>query len=278
VPLHINTDGWGPFVRSTIQSMQAGGYERVQLWLPSGSYHNPDGCPNFPPQFMDFLPGLAETDSALDLFASAGIELGFWWGRSTEIPMDLDAAGWNPMSCEDADYFNLLHRIFLNGQLQQARARGARVIGLDAFVNMPAWDRLLWVEDMQAQAPEVALFVHEWSGPDFLHAKIGNYYDPALWGRVTQPGPDLLSRYLGNGSSEIWVPFRSEDHQYTQQELQEAVRWGFTPAVFGGFGAFDVPALDYTLTACFDGLDNDGDGRVDFPYDSGCESAADDSE
>ncbi len=41
---------------------------------------------------------------------------------------------------------------------------------------------------------------------------------------------------------------------------------------------FDVPVPDDTLVRCFDGLDNDGDGAIDFPYDPDCESAADDTE
>ncbi|MBI3291081.1 hypothetical protein HYZ76_02245, partial [Candidatus Falkowbacteria bacterium] len=38
------------------------------------------------------------------------------------------------------------------------------------------------------------------------------------------------------------------------------------------------PEFRLTLTACLDGLDNDGDGLVDFPADPGCDSASDDSE
>ena len=124
------------------------------------------------------------------------------------------------------------------------------------------------------------LFIHEPAGPDFLHAKIGNYYAPHGWGRPTQLGPDLLSRYLGNGDSEIWVRFKSDTHTYTQQDLQDHIRWGFTPItlLLADFDNFDMSALDYTLVECIDGQDNDGDGLVDFPYDPGCECAADDSE
>jgi cysteine-rich repeat protein len=38
------------------------------------------------------------------------------------------------------------------------------------------------------------------------------------------------------------------------------------------------PRLRITLTQCLDGLDNDGDGSVDYPADPGCASPADDSE
>ena len=280
VPLGIHTDGWGPYVASRLELLEQHGVERLQVWLPSGSYHNPDGCPNFPPQFMDFLPHLEDTDFFFDLFAFNGYELGFWWGRSVQIPYAFNEDGWDPGGCEDGDYFNEAHVSFMTGQLAQALARGAQVIGLDGFRPMPAWQRSLWVDDMKAMAPPGVLFIHEPAGPDFLHAKIGNYYAPHAWGRATQLGPDLLSRYLGNGDSETWVRFKSDTHTYTQQDLQDHVRWGFTPITLRltDFDNFDVSALDYTLVACFDGQDNDGDGLVDFPYDPGCECAADDSE
>ena len=279
VSLGIHTDGWGPYVASTLELLQQHGVQRLHLWAPSGTYHNPDGCPNFPPQFMDFLPHLEATDFFFDLFALNGYELGFWWGRSVEIPYGFDEDGWDPEGCEDVEYFTDADISFMTGQLVQALDRGAQVIGLDAFPTMSAWKRSLWVDYLKAMAAGV-LFIHEPAGPDFLHAKIGNYYAPHGWGRPTQPGPDLLSRYLGNGDSEIWVRFKSDTHTYTQQDLQDHIRWGFTPITLRlvDFDNFDVSALDYTLVECIDGQDNDGDGLVDFPYDPGCECAADDSE
>jgi hypothetical protein len=65
---------------------------------------------------------------------------------------------------------------------------------------------------------------------------------------------------------------------YTQQDLQQHVRWGFSPILQGELDEFDIPSLDYTLVECFDGVDNDDDGTADFPYDPDCECAADDSE
>lgn len=274
--------GWEPLVTGVIDTMVDAGLERFHLWLASGTYHVPNGC-NFPPQFMDFLPHLEETDVFFELFGQHGFELGFWWGRSTQIPLGLDGSGWDPQSCAPADYFNPDHIAFLDGQLQQALGRGAAAVGLDAFVHMPPWQRALWVEDMKDAAPGV-LFIHEGSGPDFLHRAIGNYYAPHRWGRVIQPGPDLLTRYLGNGSSAIWVAFRRPnsgeyaDYVYTHEDMQQQVSWGFAPILQGTIDQFDVPSLDYTLVQCFDGLDNDGDGLADFPYDPDCESAADGSE
>lgn len=49
-----------------------------------------------------------------------------------------------------------------------------------------------------------------------------------------------------------------------------------------GIGAYyangPLPLVDRPPLACADGLDNDGDGRVDFPADPGCASAADNNE
>ncbi len=40
------------------------------------------------------LPHLEATDSFFDLFALNGYELGFWWGRSVEIPYGFNEDGW----------------------------------------------------------------------------------------------------------------------------------------------------------------------------------------
>jgi len=301
--LNIHDLGWGPFVTSQISSLEDNGFSRSVIWKPSGRYKGTvceflpegtfEGC-NFPPQFMDFLPHLEASDGNFTRYADNGIELGFWWGRASQYPQPLYPY-WNhthfPDTLWDARIDNITHTDFLSGQLQQAVNRGAKLVGLDGFNRMPAWERYEWVEQMKDQAPGV-LFVHEGSGSDFLHSRIGNWYFPCRWGRYSQLGPDELSNYLGNKNSEVWVSFRQKtevndgsacDPDFyvspTTEQLQEIISWGFTPMIkdndvniTGGF--------NFALVECFDGIDNDpqNDDGIDFPYDLDCESASDNSE
>jgi hypothetical protein len=87
-------------------------------------------------------------------------------------------------------------------------------------------------------------------------------------------GPDLFSAYL-NGNSAIYA--------YYPKGLNEAfckklVSWGYTPATNGNEDFHVGKCGAARPVRCFNGIDDDGDGKIDFPYDLGCQSASDDSE
>ncbi|PIQ78651.1 MAG: hypothetical protein COV79_05165, partial [Parcubacteria group bacterium CG11_big_fil_rev_8_21_14_0_20_41_14] len=175
---------------------------------------------NYPPQFMsDWLPYVAGTDGNFTKYAQNGIELGFWWGRSNEIPVPVQ---WNPSNLENADYENPAHITFLTNELEIAEQRGARMIGLDAFTQMPVYQRVLWIDDMKRNAPNM-VFTHESTGPDIMHRKLANHADPATWGDIN--APDLLAWYL-NPDSEIYVLGRGAYNNLAF--MQEMSKWGFT--------------------------------------------------
>lgn len=266
----VDIDGWGPFTALTISEMTTLGYDRVMIWTPSGLY-GPDMPAfgfNFPPQFMsDWLPMMVKTQGELSAFADNKISLGMWWGRSSQIPVPLQ---WNPKALDDARYTNPAHIALLTNELKLALERGSNEIGLDAFVQMPTYERYVWVDDMKKLAPG-ALFLHEGAGPDVLHSKMGNYYVPHIWNGQQVEAPDVLSAYLNPGS-EIWVQ-TSWTTWNNFETIQNLVQWGFTPAV-RSYPDVDVRGLDDTLVQCFDGIDNDGDGSADWPYDADCATAA----
>jgi hypothetical protein len=139
---------------------------------------------------------------------------------------------------------------------------------------MPTYERYLWVDAMKKIAPGVSL-IHEGAGADVMHSKMGNYYHPVPWNGQPLDAPDVLSAYLNPGS-EIWVQAQWESW-VNFEAVQNLVQWGFTPVV-RTYPEVNVNGLDDNLVACFDGLDNDSDGLVDWPYDPGCVTAADRSE
>jgi len=284
--------GWGSFVDGFIAQTKALGYERAMIWTPSGLYNPQGSCTspenqgsgqhcNYPPAFMDFLPHLDSTAGNFSKFAQNNLELGFWWGRSGQTP---NPEQWNPTSISNADYENAQQISFLTNQLLLAKQRNAKTIGLDYFGGMPAFQRDDWIDDMKSLTINQVLFVHEGSGPDFLHRKMGNFYWPSSYIWWTQynksliESPDVLSHYLNKGS-EIWTWHRDTIY-WNLNSVQKMASYGFTPVYFGYPTQYsiNVANLDYDLVECFNDFDDDSDGDVDWPYDDGCDSATDTSE
>jgi hypothetical protein len=290
------TEGWVTAVDRFIQDMQLHGFERSMLWAPSGLFsynidclapHNPpgfdgQGC-NYPPTFMDFPTQLENTESELERFGDENIELGFWWGNVSHIPVPL---GWDPPLMIDADYSNPNHVNFLNGQLDLAYERGAKIIGLDAFSGT-TFERYDRIDVMKQRTNEEILFLHEGSGSDILHRKIANVvFNPPQYSnwwtqfdKSNLTGPDVLSRYINDGS-EVWF-IHGEPPFCGESEIERISGWGFTSLYYGycsGLYPIFVQNLDLDLVTCFDGQDNDRDGMGDWPYDLGCESPMDTDE
>ncbi len=265
----IDLNGWQPFVESLTTSTKNLGYQRLMLRRPSGTYGTNTHL-NFPPQFMSELPQKAkDSTSALQQFELEGISLGYWWGRSAQIPIPNQ---WPPDSLEPADLSNSQHTSFLKNEISLAAQYHAREIGLDAFTYLSPEDRYEWIPLLKSLAPEVK-FIHEREGPDFLHRQISNI------GMHTETkfikGPDMLAWYL-NPSSEIIITQFENDQSDVIARTKELMSWGFTPQLEPDI---DISAIQqpYELLKCLNGIDDDNDGLIDI-YDLGCESEKDNSE
>ena len=273
----IDLRGWHDFVHDTIDVMQQNHYSRVMTWGASGLYNVHISDFNFPPQFMsDWLPMVFDTQSELRAYGHQGISLGYWWGRSTQIPQPVQ---WNPPLLVSAQLSNPAHLRFLTNELTLARDRGGREIGLDYFFEIPLYDRYGWVDQMKQIAPGVN-FIHEGAGPDVMSTKLSQWYQTPHPGGQVMEAPDVLSAYLLPFRPELWVflGHTTEPQELINREtIQKLVRWGFTPAV-SKYPYVNVSGLDYSQVQCFDNIDNDNDGLTDWPYDPGCATAAGDSE
>jgi len=278
------------FVTTYVQRLLDGGYERNMLWVMGGQFWD---CPpdqvlgslcytNIPHQFMsDLLTNVGNTLDALDKFEQNGIDLGFWWGRAGEIPVPWQ---WNPDHVVPLDMSDPDHVNPTDNELDLAVARGAKAIGLDAYAHIPVGSQLPWLAHLKTQAPGVDFWT-EGSSLDYLHIKASVFLQPEnQWAagelyddEIAQP--DLLAQYLNPGAEVIAYIGSSNTHAY----IQNLVKWGYTPLIVARADIYnnpllDVNNLDFDLAACFDGIDNDGDGYTDFPYDVGCTSAAGESE
>jgi len=256
----IDNLGWQPFTDWFISTASAKHYTRVLIWTPGGVYDQ-NKVNNFPPQFMsDWLPLVSSTDSELRRYADENIKLGFWWGRSTQIP---EPVQWNAPTLLDAVYSNPVHVAFLTNELNLAVGRGAKFIGLDEFTHMPVYQKYGWIDDMENTIAPGVVFSHESTGPDILHRKIANHAVPSVWGDIN--APDLLSWYL-NPRSEIYVLGAGVYNNLAF--MQEMSKWGYTPNPKDTL-TIDANEINQPLIKCFDGIDNDNDGKTDI-YDLDC--------
>jgi len=279
------------FVTTYVQRLLDGGYERNMLWAMGGQFWD---CPpeqvsgnncytNIPHQFMsDLLSNVENTLNALDKFEQNGIDLGFWWGRAGQVPVSWQ---WNPDHVVPLDVNDPNHVNPTDHELDLAVARGAKAVGLDAYANIPVSSQLSWLAHLKSSAPNVDFWT-EGSTMDYLHIKASIFLQPEnQWSagdladdEIAQP--DLLAQYLNPGAEVIvYMGTTGNTHEY----IQRLVKWGYTPLIVARSDIYnnpllDVNNLDFDLVACFDGIDNDGDGATDFPYDEGCTSAAGASE
>lgn len=282
------TQGWGPYITARIAYMQSHGFNRAMLWAASGLYAMDTPCRtplepvgyggqacNYPPAFMDFLPILESTANLFQSFNQNNLDLGFWWGRSSQIPVPDQ---WDPPQVVDADYNNPTQLAYLDNQLQLAADRGVKTIGLDYFGGTMA-DQVWRINRMRQQTNNQIAFVHEGSGPDITHRLTANFFNQypwwTQWDKSVIAGPDVLSNYLNPGSEDWYLYLIDESCSQVQRDIS----WGLTPMVATCSSAqMDARGLDLNKVACFDGVDNDGDGKTDWPYDLGCSDAADNNE
>lgn len=275
--------GWGADVEWVLDYMSAHGYRRLMTWLPTGVYSTSGSCSNcnFPAQFVSHWTGnLAATAGELQKINGAGIPLGLWWGHAGAVPVPNT---WPPSRLDKADLSNPAHRQFLEAELIAARNLGMKVVGLDAIPEMSVIDRWNWIDRIRQLAPGVQI-VHEIGGPDLLHAKVDNFYTDTFnrstltWNYIG--GPHVLSWYL-NPQSEVWVGVSGLAPEVggtagLTERAQQLTTWGYTYVDWDGAEGSQINPSD--LSQCLDHKDNDGDGKIDWPYDSGCASERDETE
>lgn len=255
----IDRLGWGPFTDWFIQNSSGLGYTRVLIWTPGGVYVQPNPN-NFPPQFMsDWVINATNSDGNFTKYAQNNLELGFWWGRSTEIPAPVQ---WDPPTLLNISYANQTQMDFLRNELDIAVFRGAKMIGLDKFTQMPVYERTSWIDEMKSRTQNQVAFLHESSGPDILHRKMPNYADPSNFGNIRSP--DLLAWYLNPGS-DIYV--QGSGTYNSREFMKNMSKFGYTPLPKDSY--VDAFSIRDNLIGCFDGIDNNEDGRTDY-YDCGC--------
>lgn len=202
--------GWGPWT-NYLATAPDRGYNRVMLWCPSGVFREHADM-NFPFQFMTAMSHVPLVESTASLLkervSDQGIDLGFWWGRSSQVMKT-----WDTDQTESFDPDNPDHVARGFAELDLAVERGADTIGLDAFVYTPGWDGFRWIEMMKDRYPHLR-FVVEPSGPDFQHVIAATWVE----GLHHIETPPVLADFLLPGH-ETWINTRMDLWQHYRGQV-----------------------------------------------------------
>lgn len=85
----------------------------------------------------------------------------------------------------------------------------------------------------------------------------------------------------GSGQTQRWVteaePDKESGVSTEPGDLSTTMSWGTAPGKFSHVG-WNINLSPDSLAECEDGIDNDGDGQIDYPEDNGCDYPADNNE
>ncbi|TVQ32392.1 MAG: hypothetical protein EA376_05855 [Phycisphaeraceae bacterium] len=240
--------GWKPWVDNIFNEIQ-NGPERLMLWAPSGVYHE-NRENNFPFQFTsNWMTSASEgamlrnAPQQLRRFSQAGVELGLWWGRSSEY-MDQ----WDTPHAERIEMDNSEHMDAVLRELDLAVQAGATVIGLDAVFKSALWEVYERIEMMQERHPHVR-FVTEGRSADLFHTLAPTWFDLYVTARFdVDPAdarqlttPFYLADFLLPGH-ETWVGVmhtrlenalgREPTNQELVNDVENMLDMGYVPVLW----------------------------------------------
>ncbi|MBX4196192.1 hypothetical protein KW805_01230 [Candidatus Pacearchaeota archaeon] len=273
----VDKYGWGPLVDYWIAESQSKGYKRYMVWAAGGLYENEDF--NYPPHMQSFwLPNVSNSAANLSRMGQSGISLGFWWGRTLQVPFPDQ---WEPPTLQYLDFSRRAHQQFVKRELSLALSRGTTELGLDAFKAVPI-QRYLYLKTIKMLAPSIRSTQEVYTS-DIFNGDADVWMGPELYTEADMPkSPAILASYL-NPSASLW--YRIHDDrlvggvQARVDQGRRLMEMGYTPVFVNNvpdIRSITQPNLPAILQ-CYDGKDNDGDGKIDL-YDSGCDNMTDRSE
>ncbi|MCH9813433.1 MAG: hypothetical protein K0U47_05755 [Epsilonproteobacteria bacterium] len=286
--------------------MQQKGYKRILFYTFSGVYNtlkNPLLDQELPFQILTNLEKNMQKEiaSSLAIFSDRKQKYGFWWGIAGMMPVDkrgevINNMQWLPYGEVPFNFYNSKHKQYAYRQLKKAKKYNVSTLTLDAYVRMEEKQRIRWLAEMQAYLPEIDFILEQ--QVDFMHIYAGIILQPEnlLYDRdelefqmLTQP--PLLAHYLNpNQEVQVWLQQKAAGKDELKY-IHNLVQWGYTPIVMmhdsdqfnhdehnvtkrildNTAEFISVKSLtNRNILACFDGKDNDADGKIDWPYDEEC--------
>ena len=240
----IDRWGWQPWI-DVMRAQRREGFGRFMLVAPTGLYQV-NRSNNYPFQFTSGWRDVEKARTDLPRLATLGSELGegglgLWWGRSAQV-----MRSWDTPRAEILDPDDETHRELAFRELNLAALLNVRVIGLDAFTEMPAWDGYRWLKQMRERYPDFK-FIAEPLAPDFIHTLAGTYVYGLRFDAVRDREPDgpfRMADFLVPGH-ETWArlsdgAMRRRHHVSRTEPLptglvrmhaQRLAAWGYIPII-----------------------------------------------
>ncbi len=228
--------GYQPHAERLLNYHNDDGHVRIMAWTPSGVFLNNQGN-NYPFPFMSNMmnvPQMASTRHFLaDVPAPPLLEIGYWWGRSSQVMTGWDVPDWTAFSVDNPDHVARGLR-----EIELARELNATMVGLDAYVyHNSIADAFLWLTMLREAAPEIR-FVVEPSPPDIIHFQAGAFTDAVL-----VKNEKVLADFLLPGH-ESWAQIRYDvlksrlGRELTDtekvDEINRVTSLGFVPVIPAG--------------------------------------------
>ena len=227
------------FLKSLIESMKKNNFQRLMLWGISGEYfknckkkHCEDT--NYPPQFISNLPKkLSQSIEKIKDLKKYGMDYGFWWGRSGEIPIKnfevIKPKDWNPDFLIPLNPIKKEHFRFAVNEMDIAYSLKAKEIGLDAYLKIEPSFQIKWLDFLKKRYKNMKFWI-EGSVTDYLHTRASLFLQPEnkffnpLKTKISKP--PALANYL-NPNAEVIVYLHTNDRKY----IKELINLGFTPLI-----------------------------------------------
>ncbi len=234
--LRPDVHGWGAWATRLRSYSTQYSTQRVMLWAPSGNFRVHSTL-NFPFQFltgMNSIPRMRDSFSQLASVPSAGINMGFWWGRSQNIMRGWDQGA---VGSENFNMTNPEHRALAFAELDMATSVGATMIGLDAYVPRDPGDGYNWLRAMKERAPNVK-FITENAASDLIHNLTPTFHEASeirashVLADFLNPGHETwaaIQGMRGPGGAVITNPTISQ----RQAEMRRLCELGFVPLIYG---------------------------------------------
>lgn len=243
---------------NTLQTkdLSSRGFQRSMIWAASGLHCNPIAL-NYPFLFAthlyDVIPNATDRSTFFaairNTYSQSNRSLGLWWGRSVEV-----MSVWNQTTNTPLQPLNTSHQTSARAELDIAETElGAREIGLDAFVKIPAWRGYQWLTTLQQSTwyPNLR-FIVEPRTSDLIHSLTPMYLD-ARQGVTGYPQetPHFLADFLLPGH-EIWSEIAAQAPASNSQPdidaanaaskliMQDHASRGFVTVPMHGNGDFDI--------------------------------------
>jgi hypothetical protein len=213
-PYRVDLHGWVVEVNYVLNYLAGSGHKRLMMWTASGMYDQYVQN-NYPPQTLtEWSQPMMATDGEWHRYEDAGIDLGFWHGRSVQI-----ADQWNDPVLDSLDVSNPAHTATAMNEYVLAMQRGASSVGLDSFRKLDLWNAMPWLQSMQSQCPGMRFYA-EPQCADILH-----FHIPFCTDHTNVPTAPLLADYLVPGRE---VQIILTDDVANLPYVYHSYGWGFT--------------------------------------------------